>query len=263
MGRDLPPAPPPRPARPAVAADQAGPEAAFNRSYVGSRPDLVARLPQSCRNVLDLGCATGAVGLALKARHERTRVVGIELDPAMAAVAGGRIDRVVVGDLCSPAVMEELTGERFDGVVAGDILEHVTDPWWVLRALGPFLAPGAVIVASIPNIGFWDTWWNVLIRRRWPYRPRGIHDATHLRFFARHNVEHLFEQAGLEIVRLDRTYRLREAGSRRDRYARYLALPGLRELVTFQFLVVARWPPAPSPLPRELAADRRELAPPG
>jgi 2-polyprenyl-3-methyl-5-hydroxy-6-metoxy-1,4-benzoquinol methylase len=191
--------------------------------------------------VLDLGCAVGAVGLALKARDPAIRVVGVELDQGMAAVAAERLDRVIVGDLVAPEVLASLRDEAFDGVVAGDILEHLADPWSVLRRLAAQLPPGATVVASVPNIGYWDTWWNVLVLRRWPYRPRGIHDATHLRFFARRNVERLFRQAGLEIVRLDRTYRLLEAGSRRDRYARYLAaVPGLREPLTFQFLVVAR-----------------------
>lgn len=243
LGRDLAgPRVAGSPAEPTVAGvARAAEEEGFNPSYVGPRPDLVALLPRSCRSVLDLGCAVGAVGLALKARQPGVRVVGIELDPAMAAVARERIDRVVVGDLGAPDALSSLADERFDGVVAGDILEHLTDPWSVLRALAPLLRPGATIVASLPNIGFWDTWWNVMIRRRWPYRPRGIHDATHLRFFARRNVEHLFVQAGFEIVSLDRTYRLVESGSRRDRYARHLAaVPGLRELLTFQFLVIAR-----------------------
>jgi SAM-dependent methyltransferase len=215
--------------------------ATFKRAYVGARPDLVERLPIDRRNVLDLGCATGQVGAAVKRRIPLARVTGVEIDPAMAAVAAGQLDRVVAADLESAdAVLSELAGEPFDAVIAGDILEHLVDPWRTLRILTAVLAPDAVVVASLPNVGFWDTWWNVLVRKRWPYRPRGIHDSTHLRFFARRNLEPLFAQAGYRVERIDRSYRLIEQPHPRNRFARYVAIPGLRDLLTFQYLVIAR-----------------------
>jgi SAM-dependent methyltransferase len=221
--------------------DAPGGNAGFNRAYVRARPDLLERLPTSCRNILDLGCATGEVGDAVKRRIPGARVTGVELDPAMAALASDRLDRVIRADLEDPeAIARDLAGESFDGMIAGDILEHLVDPWRTLRSLRSTLAPDATVVASLPNVGFWDTWWNVVVRRRWPYRPRGIHDSTHLRFFARRNVEPLFTQAGFRVERIDRTYRLFEHPHRYNRFARRVAIPGLRDLLTFQFLIIAR-----------------------
>src|SRR5215210_2768079 len=195
IGRPLPPRAP-RAARPPAV----GPDAPFNASYVGSRPDLVEQLPETSRNILDLGCATGEVGVAIVKRIPEARVTGVELDPPMAAVAAGRIANVVSVDLEDlDAVRAALAGERFDAVIAGDILEHLVDPWRALRGLQPVLTNDALIIASLPNIGFWDTWWNVLVHRRWPYRPRGIHDSTHLRFFAGRHIPPLFEQAGFRV----------------------------------------------------------------
>ena len=243
-GRPFPAAPD----KPASASPTTDPDAGsgtdgagFNRSYIGSRPDLVERLPSSCRNVLDLGCATGEVGAAVKRRIPDARVTGVELDPSMAAIAATKLDRVVAADLeNAEAIAGQLAGQPFDGVLAGDILEHLVDPWRTLRILTTVLAPDAVVVASLPNVGFWDTSWNVLVRKRWPYRPRGIHDSTHLRFFARRNLEPLFAQAGYRVERIDRSYRLIERPHRRNRFARFVAVPGLRDLLTFQFLVIAR-----------------------
>ncbi len=242
-GRPFPAAPPRAAATSVGDGDAAGGSdgSGFNPSYIGSRPDLVERLPSECRNVLDLGCATGEVGAAVKRRIPGARVTGVELDGPMAAIAASKLDRVVAADLeDAQAIAQALGGEPFDGVVAGDILEHLVDPWRTLRILTTVLAPDAVIVASLPNVGFWDTSWNVLIRKRWPYRPRGIHDSTHLRFFARRNLEPLFAQAGYRVERIDRSYRLIERPHRRNRYARFAAIPGLRDLLTFQFLVIAR-----------------------
>lgn len=215
----------------------------FNPSYIGPRGDLVALLPASCRALLDVGCATGALGAGLKAQRPGARVVGIEVDPAMAAEAERRLDRTIVGDVERwDEVGAALADHQFDCIVCGDVLEHLRDPWTALDRLVTLLEPGGYVLLSLPNIGHADQFVNTFVRKRWAYRERGIHDRTHLRFFARRNVTDLVEQAGLELVELRRTYRLIERPHGLNRFARFAALPGLRDLLTFQFLVLARRP---------------------
>ncbi len=215
----------------------------FNQSYIGPRGDLVALLPGPCCAVLDVGCATGALGAGLKAHQSNARVVGVERDPARAAEAQGRPDRVVIGDVERwDEVRAALGEERFDCVVCGDVLEHLRDPWTTLQRLVALLDPGGYALLSLPNIGHADQLINTFLHKRWAYRERGIHDRTHLRFFARRNVTDLVEQAGLELVQLRRTYRLIERPHGLNRFARFAAVPGLRDLLTFQFLVLARKP---------------------
>lgn len=68
----------------------------FNPSYVGSRGDVQALVPSSAASILDVGCATGELGASLMRRLGAT-VVGIELCPAMAAVARTKLERVLAG----------------------------------------------------------------------------------------------------------------------------------------------------------------------
>jgi 2-polyprenyl-3-methyl-5-hydroxy-6-metoxy-1,4-benzoquinol methylase len=212
----------------------------FNPSYTSARPELLALIPAACTRVLDVGCATGESGAALKAARPAVHVTGIELDPLMAAVARPKLDRVVVCD--AEKIFEArdaLEAGTYDCIVCGDVLEHLADPWRVLRELVDLGTEGAFIVASVPNVAHLSTFGS-LLAGRWPYRERGIHDRSHLRFFALENVRALFAQAGLEIVRLERKYRLIEHPHPLNRLARRLALPGFRNLLTFQFLVLAR-----------------------
>lgn len=213
----------------------------FKPAYTGARPDLAGLVPPRTRSLLDVGCATGEMGAALKSRYPGLTVTGIEVDSDMATVAGPRLDRVVV---CSAESIEdlerELGADRFDCVVCGDILEHLKDPWLTLRVLVQHLAADGVVLLSLPNVGHLDTAIQLFLRQRWPYRDRGIHDSGHLRFFARRNVDDLLAGAGLELVRMVRRYRIVERPHRLNRLARRLALPGLRNLLTFQFVVVAR-----------------------
>ncbi len=214
----------------------------FNAAYTGTRPDLLERIPAECRSVLDLGCASGAFGAALKARRPGILVAGVERDAAMAAEAAAKLDQVVIGDIDDLAEMDQqLFHQPFDCLVFGDVLEHLTNPWQALRGSLGLLAPNGFVVASIPNVGHIDTYAQLLVRKRWPYRRRGIHDATHLRQFAAGNVRSLFEDVGLEILKFERAYRIIERPHPWNRFARALAVPGpLRELLTYQFLVVGR-----------------------
>ena len=208
-------------------------------SYTGARSDIQDLVGRDRRAVLDVGCATGTLGAAIKARQPAT-VAGIEFDPEMAAVARQRLDAVAVGDLNRWADIAPQLGERmFDCVICGDVLEHLVDPWSTLRCLASLLSDDGYVVVSLPNVGHFDTLWNVFIRRRWPNRDRGIHDVTHLRWFARKDIASLMEGAGLRVVSLTRIYRIVERPSGVNRWARLFAAPGLRDLFTFQFLVLA------------------------
>ena len=95
------------------------------------------------------------------------------------------------------------------------------------------------MVASLPNVRHYSTLLSVFLFKRWPYRDRGIHDRTHLRFFAERNVRELFEGADLEITTIRRQYRVLEPPYRINRFSLLLAVPPLRDLLTFQYLIVA------------------------
>jgi hypothetical protein len=67
------------------------------------------------------------------------------------------------------------------------------------------LAGNGSIVASIPNVGHWSVIAD-LLEGRWDYAPVGIHCITHLRFFTRHSIEALFDEACLEIETIEATH---------------------------------------------------------
>jgi 2-polyprenyl-3-methyl-5-hydroxy-6-metoxy-1,4-benzoquinol methylase len=149
------------------------------------------------RRVLELGCATGAFGAALKQRFPNATVVGIEPARAAAEVAARRIDRVICSRLEDVDFEAEgIAAGEFDVIVAADVLEHIVNPWQALQRLKHFLAPGGQFVASIPNVR--NAWLiaALAVNGRWEYRERGLLDITHLRFFTLEEIRRLFEQTG-------------------------------------------------------------------
>jgi methionine biosynthesis protein MetW len=200
-------------------------------AYESVRGEIVDLVPAGARRVLDLGCSTGWLAAALKERGE-VEVVGIEREPAYAAEAATRCDRVVTGDV------EDVPPDlgRFDCLVAADVLEHLVDPWSALEAYAAMLEPGCRAVVSLPNAAHWTTF-AALARGSWPRRPEGIHDATHLRWFTQRDADELCEGAGLAVEHVERRPWVLWRGTRLDRHAGPLARLAP---FTFQHVLAAR-----------------------
>src|SRR5690606_6236743 len=92
----------------------------------------VCRLVGHGRQVLELGCAAGAMS-AVMSRHYGCQVTGVEYDPAAAADARAHCRQVHVLSLDEPGWVSELSGAAFDTVVAADVLEHLRNPQACLR----------------------------------------------------------------------------------------------------------------------------------
>ncbi|HYF26110.1 MAG TPA: methyltransferase domain-containing protein, partial [Baekduia sp.] len=94
---------------------EAAQRAARAHAYENPRPEVQAHVPCDARRILDLGCSSGAVGAALKAR-QGAEVVGVELDEGYAADARARLDDVLVADVEALAADPHLPDRlgRFD-----------------------------------------------------------------------------------------------------------------------------------------------------
>lgn len=168
----------------------------FADYHAHARPELLALIPAAVSRVLDVGCGEGALGAALK-RRGRVEVVGVEMDAAAAERARGVLDRVHPGDVES---LELPYGPgTFDCIVLADLLEHVRDPWGLLRRLAPLVREGGRLIASLPNVRHWSVL-KGLLQGEWTYLPAGILDRGHLRFFTLKSGKKLFEDAGFRLV---------------------------------------------------------------
>lgn len=160
--------------------------------------DVVHLVDEGSR-VLELGPATGYMSRVFRERG--CSVVGIEYDPGMAARAAAFCERTIVGDLDALDLDAELGDERFDAIVAADVIEHLKDPRGALQRLRPFLKGDGRFVISIPNVAHGSVRL-ALLSGRFEYRPWGLLDSTHLRFFTREGFELLLDEAGLDLVEL-------------------------------------------------------------
>jgi 2-polyprenyl-3-methyl-5-hydroxy-6-metoxy-1,4-benzoquinol methylase len=94
---------------------------------------------------------------------------------------------------------EGLAPATFDTVIAADILEHLVNPWDLLLRIKPYLAHGAQLIASIPNIRNVSLLSRVLLEGRWEYMRTGLLDVTHLRFFTFTEMCKMFTDTGYAV----------------------------------------------------------------
>lgn len=163
---------------------------------------IMLRLVGGSKRVLDVGCAAGDLARVLVERG--CTVSGVELDEAAAAAAKPVLERLVVGDLSTLDLPAEFGRGAFDVVVFGDVLEHMVDPLPVLRSAKELLAPGGYVVISVPNIAHADVRLS-LLSGDFTYRPLGLLDETHLRFFTRRSLYAFVAEAGFAPADVRRT----------------------------------------------------------
>jgi len=166
-------------------------------SYQSSRPDLHAYLV-GARKMLDLGCNRGELCKALMERDSNLICHGIDYNAEAVAVAQKSLAKAECIDLMRDFDRFEAflaDNGPYDRIVAADVLEHLSNPMEVHRALFVALTPGGKILISLPNTGHWESLWH-LLAQRWPRHNRGIYDTTHLTVFLRRNLREFSPEKG-------------------------------------------------------------------
>ena len=148
------------------------------------------------KTVLEVGPATGYITRILKSFGNR--VCCVEIDNEAAKEAEKYCDMMIVGDIEELDLDSYFEAEQFDVILFGDVLEHLRWPKKVLKKVKKYLKPDGYIVASIPNIAHGDIILS-LICGKFEYRPLGLLDETHLRFFTIKNIFKMFRESGYKI----------------------------------------------------------------
>lgn len=148
--------------------------------------------PEAPLNVLEVGCACGGTLMNIKHRYPNSNLYGIEIDEAASSVASMIAD---VRNYDAERGLMEYDDNFFDYIILADVLEHLYDPWKVLRNLKRFLKTDGKLLVSIPNLMHY-TVINGLLEGSFTYTEAGILDRTHVRFFTLHELKKMILQSG-------------------------------------------------------------------
>ena len=156
------------------------------RLFYGRRAAVARRHHAQLKRLLDVGCGDG--GFLAHMASGGVEVEGFEPSAAGAARARHQVG-LVYDDL------DAVTG-TFDVITAWQVLEHVVEPRPFLRRLRNLLAPGGVVVLSVPHIESLegqlggDAWFHLDVPR-------------HLHHFSRASLRQLVSTNGFDVIDVD------------------------------------------------------------
>ena len=165
--------------------------------YRVERQEMLPFVPEWRARVLEIGCGEGQFTGALTGVQEGW---GIEPSPA-AQIAKQRLSRVLEAtfDEAEP----QLPIGYFDLVICNDVIEHMPDHEGFLSRIGKFIAPGGMMIGSIPNVRFYTNLFEYLFEKDWRYTDFGILDRTHLAFFTEKSFRQTLERHGFRVLQLE------------------------------------------------------------
>lgn len=164
------------------------------------RPEMLSFIPNDCRIFLEVGCSDGSFAVQLKNRPGAV-VWGVEMHTGSAAIAEKKLDHVFCGDFLSLTNTGKIPDNHFDCIIFNDVLEHFPEYNVVLNAVKRLLKPRGFLVTSLPNFRYVGNLWEILIEKDFRYKPSGILDETHYRFFTEKSIRRIFEHAEFEVLK--------------------------------------------------------------
>ena len=158
---------------------------------------LIVRRIKFGSTVLEFGPANGRLTRHLK-ENLGCKVYAVEIDPEAAEDVLPYAQGLVVGNIETYGWVEQFGHLNFDAVVFADVLEHLLDPQKAMEWASKLLAQKGVVLISMPNVAH-NAIVLELLDDRFTYRPTGLLDNTHVRFFTKKSLEELLEACNLCI----------------------------------------------------------------
>ncbi len=222
---------------------------------------LALNMVEPGSRVLDLGCAGGYLGQALKEK-KGCHVTGVDMYPLAPET---ELDQFVLHDLDQG--LPEIDYAGFDYILALDVIEHLKSPESFATELRSAAGANTTVIISTGNVGFLLTRFSLLFGN-FNYGKRGILDLTHTRLFTFGSITALFRQAGYEVMAVKSTpvpfpFILGEGRLARILLGLNLLLAWLRKsLFAFQSFLVLQPRPTLSHLMHQtrVNSDRRRQA---
>ena len=108
----------------------------------------------SARTILDVGCGTRTFAAAYRAINPKARLLGIAADPVAAALATPHMHEVATVDLATDPLPFDIP-DGIDCIIYNEILEHLHDPWGLIRRHADALGPDGIMLICVPNVEYW------------------------------------------------------------------------------------------------------------
>lgn len=172
------------------------------RKFEVNRYELAYQVAPGGNSLLDMGCGDGELLLRLKDKYQE--VWGVD-------VAKPRIERIQrkFGNESDIHVRVEDVNEQlgfkdgsFDTITVVAVLEHIFDPFHLIKECYRLLVKGGTLIVEVPNIG-WLLNRIRLLMGKLPVTSNEVGwDGGHLHYFTRASLKRLFLDEGFKVMEI-------------------------------------------------------------
>jgi SAM-dependent methyltransferase len=162
------------------------------------RPEVSVSLLQGGQRLLDVGCWDGGFLERVRRAGLYTELCGVDVvgDGVESARDKGFETQVV--DLNRDPL--PYPDEYFDGVALLAVLEHVFDPYSMIREVHRVLRPGGELVIDVPNASSLTNRIRILFERIPVTSDDPGWDGGHLHYFTKHALDGFLRNEGFDVL---------------------------------------------------------------
>lgn len=165
-------------------------------NYKAINYDIIPFIPLEAEYILDIGCGTGDLAKYLNGKYV---IDGITYSIEEANIAQPFQRNTYNLDL-NKFSLKEIEYKNYDCIICSHILEHLYEPWQLVKKLEGLLNANGVIIIAVPNMMFYMERLD-LLKGKFDYSlSGGPMDITHYRFFSWYSANILFNGSNLKLL---------------------------------------------------------------
>lgn len=162
-------------------------------------PEVLQLMRPDFNYVVEVGTSTGGLAKAYRNINSYGKYIGVEINADYANEASQYCSETIVGNIEDFTDIQFAQLSQADCWIFADVLEHLYDPWELLRKIKVNAKKEMEIITCIPNSQNWRMQ-VALCTGMLQYQDDGLLDRTHIRFFTRQTMIELFESTGYRII---------------------------------------------------------------
>jgi methionine biosynthesis protein MetW len=148
--------------------------------------------------LLDIGCWDGRLLEKIRDTALYNELRGVDIVEAGVDLARKKGFNAQVVDLNAGVI--PFPDQYFDAVTMLAVLEHVFDPYSIIREVRRVLRPGGTFIIDVPNVASVTNRARILLGRI-PVTSHDIGwDGGHLHYFTKHALDHFLQSEGFEVL---------------------------------------------------------------